>query len=660
MSTTTGRAPRSSACRSPPVTEPGPAPDDLLQRWAKVLDQDKCIGCHACTTACKSENEVPLGVTRTYVKSVEVGTFPQVRRAFQVTRCNQCEDAPCVAACPTEAMYRRADGIVDFDKSTCIGCKACIAACPYDAIFINPDDNSAEKCNLCAHRLDVGLEPACVTVCPTGAILVGDLNDPESQVAQVVNREAVTVRRPEKGTRPGLFYKGAHQATLDPLAARRPDGGLYAWATQGGEHDADHVPGGHPGQPSSSAEALLSYDIGHHAPWGWRVSLYTWTKGLAAGALLVPLILILAGHLSWASPVAPLAWMRRYGAFEIASGQGALHEREVPEDELRDVAIGPAGQAYTAAAAPATANIVPMAAPGPDRQGRRPAGVLVDGIIRRGFPTPSGRLEFWSSTLADWGWPEHALPGYIKSHVHPSALADDQMVLLSTFRLPTQIHTRSGNSKWLDELSHTNPVWIHPSDAARLGIARTGDLIRVETDIGYLVAKAWLTEGIRPGVVACSHHMGRWKLTGHSQVSAGGMMATVDLYHGDDGWAMHATGRVRPYRSADPDTARIWWSDTGVHQNLTFPVHPDPISGMHCWHQAVRVRPAAPGDAQGDIAVDTGKARAIYEQWMTRTRPAGHVSPDGSRRPRWLMRPLKPSAAASALPGDGPGDGPAA
>jgi anaerobic selenocysteine-containing dehydrogenase len=353
-----------------------------------------------------------------------------------------------------------------------------------------------------------------------------------------------------------------------------------------------------------------------------------------------------------AEGLTPLAWMRRYGAFEIASGQGGLHEREVPDAELRDVAVGPAGQVYTAEAAPATTNIVPMGAPDPDRQGRRQAGVMVDGTVRRGFPTPSGRLEFWSSTLADWGWPEHALPGYIKSHVHPAALAPGQMVLLSTFRLPTQIHTRSANSKWLDELSHTNPVWIHPRDAARLGIGRTGDLIRVETDIGYLVAKAWITEGIRPGVIACSHHMGRWKLTGHSQVGAGGMMATVDLQRGDDGWAMHATGRVKPYQSADPDTARIWWSDTGVHQNLTFPVHPDPISGMHCWHQAVRVRPAAPGDAHGDIAVDTGQARDIYQQWMAQTRPAGHVSPDGTRRPRWLMRPLKPAAAAAVLPPD--------
>jgi Fe-S-cluster-containing dehydrogenase component len=274
--------------------------NEQLQRWVKVLDQDRCIGCHACTTACKSENEVPLGVTRTYVKSVETGTFPEVRRAFQVTRCNQCADAPCVAACPTRAMYRRDDGIVDFDKELCIGCKACIAACPYDAIFINPEDHSAEKCNLCAHRLDVGLEPACVTVCPTQAILVGDLNDPSSPVAEIVSREPVAVRKPEKGTRPGLFYKGATQATLDPLAARRPDGGLYAWATQGAEHDPGQVAAGHPGRGNSSAEALLSYDISHHVPWGWRVSLYTWTKGIAAGGLLVPVLLILAGRMSWA------------------------------------------------------------------------------------------------------------------------------------------------------------------------------------------------------------------------------------------------------------------------------------------------------------------------------------------------------------------------
>ncbi len=268
-------------------------------KWGKVIDQTRCIGCHACTVACKSENEVPLSVTRTYVKYVDVGIFPQTRRSFQVTRCNQCDDAPCTTACPTTAMYRRPDGIVDFDKSICIGCKACIAACPYDAIFLNPDDHSAEKCNFCAHRIDQGLEPACVVVCPTEAILVGDLNDPASKVAQIVNREAVAVRRPEKETRPKLFYKGAHQATLDPLAAQRPEGGLFMWSEQG--HLPDQVTSGHPGPWNSSAAAILSYDVPRTAPWDWRVSLYTWTKGIAAGAYLVPLLLIVAGRLPWSS-----------------------------------------------------------------------------------------------------------------------------------------------------------------------------------------------------------------------------------------------------------------------------------------------------------------------------------------------------------------------
>ena len=355
-----------------------------------------------------------------------------------------------------------------------------------------------------------------------------------------------------------------------------------------------------------------------------------------------------------AEGLSPLEWMRRYGAFEITRGQGAQHEQEVPAAELADLHVSPAGRVYTSAAAAPSPNIVPAGAPSPDEAGRRAAGVMVDGVVRRGFPTPSGRLEFWSSTLAAWGWPEHALPGYIRSHVHPSRLAADQVVLLSTFRLPTQIHTRSANAKWLDELAHTNPVWIHPADAARLGIGRTGDLVRVETEIGYFVAKAWITEGIRPGVVACSHHMGRWRLDADpsSPRGAGGMMATVGLRHGDDGWRMERRAPAGPYSSADPDSRRIWWNDTGVHQNLTFSVHPDPISGMHCWHQAVRVGPAAPDDRHGDIAVDTGRAHEVYRRWLLQTRPAGQVSPDGTRRPRWLMRPLKPAAEAFVIPAD--------
>jgi Fe-S-cluster-containing dehydrogenase component/formate-dependent nitrite reductase membrane component NrfD len=269
-------------------------------RWAKVIDQTACIGCHACTTACKSENEVPLSVTRTYVKSVEVGRFPQARRAFQVTRCNQCADAPCVTACPTSAMHTRPDGIVDFAKSICIGCKACIAACPYDAIFINPADRAAEKCNFCAHRVDMGLEPACVIVCPVEAIVVGDLNDPASRVASIVGREHVAVRHPEKHTQPRLFYKGADESTLDPIHARRPPGGLFMWSEQRqGRRD---VVSGHPGN-SSSAAALLSYDVPHRAPWGWKVSLYTWTKSVAAGVYLVNAILMALGYLSWRNPL---------------------------------------------------------------------------------------------------------------------------------------------------------------------------------------------------------------------------------------------------------------------------------------------------------------------------------------------------------------------
>jgi hypothetical protein len=348
-----------------------------------------------------------------------------------------------------------------------------------------------------------------------------------------------------------------------------------------------------------------------------------------------------------------LDYMRRYGAFEITRGRGAVFDQPVPGEELVGAVTSPSGRVYTPVAKPADSNIVPQGAPEPDAQGRRAVGVEVDGVVRRGFPTPSGRLEFYSSTIASWGWPEHALPGYIRSHVHPSNLAPDQVVLLSTFRLPTQIHTRSANSKWLDEISHTNPVWIHPSDAERFGVAATGDLVRVETEIGYFVAKAWLTEGIRPGVVACSHHMGRWKLTGHDQVGAGGMMATVEVSRQDQGWRLQPRERVKPYTSSDPDTSRIWWSDTGVHQNLTFPVHPDPISGMHCWHQAVRVRPAGAGEAHGDVAVDTQKARRVYKEWMALTRPAGTFAPDGTRRPSWLMRPLRPTPEAFALPARG-------
>ena len=347
-----------------------------------------------------------------------------------------------------------------------------------------------------------------------------------------------------------------------------------------------------------------------------------------------------------AEGLTPLAYMRRYGAFEIRKGVGPIHEQVVDPAQLVDMAVGPHGRVYTSAAKPLDPNVVPVATPDPDAEGRRPVGVLIDGVVHQGFPTPSGKLEFYSGTLAAWGWPEQAIPNYIRSHIHPSVLAPDEKVLISTFRLPVQIHTRGQNAKWLNEIAHTNPLWIHPQDAAPLGLT-AGDLVRVETEIGHFVVKAWVTEGIRPGVVACSHHMGRWKVADQGQRAA---MATVGLDHADGRWDMTRKRGGGPFESTDPDTSRIWWTDVGVHQNLTFPVHPDPISGQHCWHQAVRVRKALPDDAYGDISVDTDKAHEVYRRWLALTRGADAYSPDGTRRPYWMLRPLKPGRDVYRLP----------
>jgi anaerobic selenocysteine-containing dehydrogenase len=302
----------------------------------------------------------------------------------------------------------------------------------------------------------------------------------------------------------------------------------------------------------------------------------------------------------------PLAYMRKYGAFLVEDNVYRTHEQ--PE-----------------------AN-----------------GVVVDGVARRGFPTPSRKLEFFSKTLKDWKWPEHAVPGYIRSHVHWSRLdrARGEMVLLPTFRLPTLIHTRSGNAKWLYEISHSNPLWLHPEDADRLAVA-TGDLLKVATAIGSFVDKAWVTESIRPGVVACSHHLGRWRLA----ESAGGerwSTALVDLTREAPGtWRMRQIHGIRPFESDDPDSARIWWEEAGVHQNLTFPVQPDPISGQHCWHQKVVVSKAGADDRYGDIVVDTAKSFEVYREWLALARPA--PGPGNLRRPLWLPRAFKPDASAYRL-----------
>jgi len=341
----------------------------------------------------------------------------------------------------------------------------------------------------------------------------------------------------------------------------------------------------------------------------------------------------------------PLAYMRRYGSFEVTAEPVARYLEEVPQEQLVD-AVTRDGVVYARSGG---AGYGPKA----DRlaDGRSPVGVDVDGRVLRGWPTPSGRLEFYSPTLRDWGWPEYALPTYIRSHVHRSRLAPGEVALLPNFRLPVQIHTRSANSKWLDEIAHTNPLWIHPQLAAALGV-RTGDLVRVTTHIGHFVLPVWVTEAIRPDIVACSHHFGRWR-TDDAGGGNRGLSSVVGLEREGARWSMTRKHGVRPYASNDPDTGRIWWSDVGVHQNIAFEVHPDPVSGQHCWHQAVTVECAREGDRNGDIAVDTDKAHASYREWMAKTRPAARHSPDRTRRPRWLPRPLDPQDGAYALPAEG-------
>jgi anaerobic selenocysteine-containing dehydrogenase len=334
--------------------------------------------------------------------------------------------------------------------------------------------------------------------------------------------------------------------------------------------------------------------------------------------------------------VSPLEYMRRRGAVEIDGEDYAQHERTVAGREGAAIR----GREETVTLAGFDPGKLPLTGR-PDT-----VAAVVDGEARKGFNTPSRKLELFSETLAEWGWAELATPTYARSHVHWS-LIDHQRgeyLLLPTYRLPTMIHSRSGNAKYLNELAHSHPLLAHPADAERLGVG-TGDLVRVETEIGWFVIRAFATEGIRPGVVAASHHMGRWRLRSDSG-SDRWSSALVDMRERGETVSFRQLEGVRPWESSDPSSLRVWWNDAGVHQNITFPVHPDPVSGMHCWHQKVRVRRAEPDDRYGDIFVDHARARAVYRKWLALTRPA-----DGElRRPIWLFRPVKPALEAYRLP----------
>ncbi len=298
-------------------------------KYGFIIDNRKCIGCHACTTACKSEHDVPIGVNRTYVKQVEKGEFPNTRRVFSVMRCNHCTDAPCVNICPVEALFTREDGIVDFDNNRCIGCKSCMQACPYDALYIDPDNNTAAKCNYCAHRVDVGREPACVSICPEHAIIAGDMDNPNSEISELLSRQQVKVRKPEKGTNPNLFYIDGDDVSLIPEKTEKSITSLWGSQAGGVGHyakNAEKMMNQNLDvvsmllEQGSAVAAAIPYKEGvaytndkeelvagkdarrvYDTPdkgilWGWEVSAYVTTKAISAGGFLIPFIAWFLGY----------------------------------------------------------------------------------------------------------------------------------------------------------------------------------------------------------------------------------------------------------------------------------------------------------------------------------------------------------------------------
>ena len=323
-----------------------------------VIDNRMCIGCHACTVACKSEHDVPIGVNRTHVKYIEKGIFPDSKREFSVHRCNHCANAPCVEICPTTALYSRKDGIVDFDSDRCIGCKACMQACPYDALYIDPDTNTAAKCNYCVHKIDSGYEPACVVVCPVEAIVSGDLDDSNSNISHLVKNEHTTTRKPEKMTDPNLYYINASNEMLDPNASDPST--EYIWSNQnkGVGHFAKYADqrleesdtenllvqlalenSARSGKPIDqrvidNVAKEIQQDVEpqkvrrvYDSPskgvlWGWEVPAYVWTKAIATGTFLMMAIWnILNRNLSPVSEmmgiIITLVFMGLTGAFLV-------------------------------------------------------------------------------------------------------------------------------------------------------------------------------------------------------------------------------------------------------------------------------------------------------------------------------------------------------
>ena len=256
-----------------------------------VIDHTRCIGCHACTVACKSENQVPLGSFRTWVKYTEQGEFPAVKRSFAVLRCNQCSNAPCVTICPVSALEKRGDGIVDLDQDACIGCKACMHGCPYDALYINEDTGTAEKCHFCAHRTERGLAPACAIVCPTEAIIPGDFHDPQSRVSMLTKQHSLSGRKLEAGTKPNVLYREVDRAGIDPAVTNLSQGFIWSQPPEGPLAEAQRFEQTQPATQEAQT-ARTVYDVPRKPLWGDKIVGYLFFKAVAAGLFPIGFLLL--------------------------------------------------------------------------------------------------------------------------------------------------------------------------------------------------------------------------------------------------------------------------------------------------------------------------------------------------------------------------------
>ena len=387
--------------------------------------------------------------------------------------------------------------------------------------------------------------------------------------------------------------------------------------------------------------------------------------------------------------VTPYEYMRDRGAWTEETNVYNVHEKEIPYDPEKDA------YQYKGKWIPRKnleidpdSGAVYLKHHGADKyhSERHTIGVMKDGKLLKGFHTPTGLLEFYSKTFVEWNWPEYAIPIYpkdeidrqklihITTHVHHSYMKEDNAFALNPiYRLSYNIHTRSVNAKWLMEISQNhNPVWIYEGDAKRLGIKR-GDPIKVWVvdsltgiKTGYFVGMAMPTQATRPGVLACSHHSGRWrvrntvKVDGFSQeltiMSYGSALADIKEHQEGvwsirwkDGAYRHEVERKHndkninwPYPEMNRDIKEVWWNGaSGVWQNAVFPANPDPLSGMHCWHKKVLVEKAGPEDRIGDVVINTEATFKVYQAWRDQlTRPA--PGPNGLRRPKWFKRPWYP------------------